>query len=210
MAELGQGYLREKGLLPALHSQHFSLASFPAGRPQAKAMAAPALPWPVVLLPNLSVKCWEQWLGGVVPLNAGSGEGNLPEISCWGEDWSSRECLLPSPCPPASPVLCAWKPSSLSPRQAERRPLLGGARGGGWCVLWDWASSSSPCWSPVRTQKVTGCLGEEGLTGCHTGLPQQGARPLCHLSAWHRRSRSWFAALLGVAGGAAQQGSGLG
>ena len=36
-------------------------------------------------------------------------------------------------------------------------------------MLWDWASSSSLCWSrwsPARTQKVTGCLGEEGLTGC--------------------------------------------
>lgn len=77
------------------------------------------------------------------------------------------------------------------------------------CALWDWASSSSPCWpcwSPARTQKVTGCLGEEGLTGCPrapgwTGLPQQGARPLSHpcAEAWHRGSGSWFAGELGAA-----------
>lgn len=31
------------------------------------------------------VRLW--WLGGIVPLNSGSRQGNLPEIICWGEDW---------------------------------------------------------------------------------------------------------------------------
>lgn len=60
--------------------------------------------------------------------------------------------------------------------------VIGGERRRAVLALWGWVSSSSPCWprwSPLSTQKVTGCLGEGLLTGCPRAADTARSKALC-------------------------------